>query len=172
MTHICITNITTIGSDYGSYPGRHQTTTWTSAGISWSRTLGSNFSEILSEIRPFLFKKMKMSSAKWRSFCRSLNVLIGILQTNCSDRNINIFIKAIAFENAVYNTKCRLSCFRLIVLRNPTQRGMSVSILMMFNTLRPRKKAAISQTTFANVFPWMKVCEVRFRFHESLFVKV
>ena len=41
------------------------------------RTLGTNVSEILSEIHTFSFKKMhlKMSSAKWRQCCLGLNVL-------------------------------------------------------------------------------------------------
>ena len=40
-------------------------------------TLGTNFSEILSEIHAVLFKKMhlKMSSAKCQPFCLGLNVL-------------------------------------------------------------------------------------------------
>ena len=50
---------------------------WTSAGISLFGTLGTNFSEVLSKIHIFSFKKMhlKMSSAKWRQFCPGLNVL-------------------------------------------------------------------------------------------------
>ena len=48
------------------------------AGILLIRTLGINFSEILSEIRTFSFKKMylKMSSGKRRPFCLGLNVVI------------------------------------------------------------------------------------------------
>ena len=40
-------------------------------------TLGTNLSEILSEINTFSFTKMhlKMTSAKWRPFCPALNVL-------------------------------------------------------------------------------------------------
>ena len=59
-------------------PGRRQAIIWTSAGILLIWTLGTNFSEILSEIHAFSFKKMhlKMSSAKWRPFCLGLNVLI------------------------------------------------------------------------------------------------
>ena len=47
----------------------------TNAGIMLTRTLGTNFSEILSEIRAFSYKKMhlNMSSAKWRLFCLGLN---------------------------------------------------------------------------------------------------
>ena len=47
-------------------------------------TLGTNFSEISIEIQAFSFRKMhlKMSSAKWRLFCLSLNVLIIIPPPN------------------------------------------------------------------------------------------
>ena len=39
--------------------------------------LGTNFNEILIEIRTFSFKKMhlKMSSGRWRLFCLSMNEL-------------------------------------------------------------------------------------------------
>ena len=77
VTHICVSKLTIIGSDNGLSPGRRQAIIWTNAGILLIRTLGTNFSEILSKIHAFSFKKMhlKMSSAKWRPFCLSLNVL-------------------------------------------------------------------------------------------------
>ena len=34
------------------------------------------------------------------------------------------------------------------------------------------KMAAISQTTFSNAFPWMKMLELRLNFHWSLFLRV
>ena len=75
--YICISKLTIIVSDNGLSPGRRQAIIWTNAGILLIRTLGTNFSEILSEIRAFSFKKMhlKMSSVKWRPFCLGLNVL-------------------------------------------------------------------------------------------------
>ena len=82
MTHICVSKLTIIGSDNGLSPDRHQAIIWTNAGILFIGTLGTNFSDILIEIRIFSFKKMglKVSSAKWRPFCLGLNVLI---QVNC-----------------------------------------------------------------------------------------
>ena len=78
MTHICVGNLTIIGSDNGLSPGRRQALTWTNAGILLIRTLGTNFSEILGEIHSFSFSKMhlKMSSAKWRLFVLGLNELM------------------------------------------------------------------------------------------------
>ena len=77
MTHICVSKLTIIGSDNGLSPGRRQAIIWTNAGILLIWTLRANFSEILSEIHAFSFKKMhvKMSSAKWRPSCPGLNVL-------------------------------------------------------------------------------------------------
>ena len=78
VTHICVSNLTIIGSDNGLSPGRHQAIIWNNAGILSIGLLGTNFSEILIEILTFSFKKMrlKVSSAKWRPFCLSLNVLM------------------------------------------------------------------------------------------------
>ena len=77
VTHICVHKLTNIGSDNGLSPDRRQAMIWTNAGILLFRTLGTNFSEILSEIHAFWFRKMhlKMSSANWRPFCLGLNVL-------------------------------------------------------------------------------------------------
>ena len=77
MTHICVGNLTIIGSDNGLSPGRHQGIIWTNAGILLIGPLGTNFSEILTKIITFSFMKMyfKVPSAKWRPFCLGLNVL-------------------------------------------------------------------------------------------------
>ena len=79
MTHICVSKLTTIGSDNGLSPGRRQAIIWSNAEILLNWTLGTNFSEILSEIDTFSFKQMrlKMSSGKWRPYCLGLNVLSG-----------------------------------------------------------------------------------------------
>ena len=77
VTHICVSKLTIIVPDNGLSPGRRQAIIWTNAGILLIRTLGTNFSEILSEIHIFSFKKMhlKMSSGRRRPFCLGLNVL-------------------------------------------------------------------------------------------------
>ena len=70
VTHICVNNLTSIGSDNGLSPGRRQAIIWTDAGILFIGPLGTNFSEIIIGIHTFSFKKMhlKISSAKWRLF--------------------------------------------------------------------------------------------------------
>ena len=78
VTHICVSILTIIGSDNGLSPGRRQTIMWTNDGILLIWTLGTNFSEILSEIHAYSFiqwNALKMSSAKWHPFCLGLNVL-------------------------------------------------------------------------------------------------
>ena len=74
---MCISKLTIIVSDKGLVPTRRQAIIWTSAGILLIGPLGTNFSEILIKIMTLPFKKMhlKVSSAKQRPFCLSLNVL-------------------------------------------------------------------------------------------------
>ena len=45
--HICNSNVTIIGSDYGLLPDRRQAIIWTSAGVLLIGHLGTNLSEIL-----------------------------------------------------------------------------------------------------------------------------
>ena len=75
MTHICVGNLTIIGSDNGLSPGRHQAIIWTNVGMMLIGPLGTNFSEILIEIQTISFKKkrLKVLSAKWRPFFFFLN---------------------------------------------------------------------------------------------------
>ena len=77
VTHICVSKLTIIGSDNGLSPGRRQAIIWTNAGIFSIGPLGTNFNETSIEIHTSSFKKiqLKISSAKWRSFCLGLNVL-------------------------------------------------------------------------------------------------
>ena len=77
VTHICVSDLTSIGSDNGLSPGRRQAIIRTNAGKLLIRPFGTNFSEILIEIIIFSFKKMrlKVSSGKRRPCCLGLNVL-------------------------------------------------------------------------------------------------
>ena len=70
-THIWVSKLTIIGSDNDLLPGQRQAIIWTNDGILLIKPIGTNFSEILSKIHTFSFKKMhlKTSSAKWRPFC-------------------------------------------------------------------------------------------------------
>ena len=70
MTHICVDDITTIGSDNGLSPDRRQAIIWTNAEILLIGTLGTKFSEILIGILTSSFKevRLKMSSGEWRPF--------------------------------------------------------------------------------------------------------
>ena len=78
-THICVSNLNTIGSDNGLSLGRRQGIIWTNGGQFLIGPLGTNF--ILSEIHTFSFKNMhlKLSSGKYRPSRLGLNLLIHIL---------------------------------------------------------------------------------------------
>ena len=88
VTHICVSKLTTIGSDNGLSPERRQAIIWTNAGILLIGTLGTNFSEIVSAIHTFSFMKMhlKMSCGTWRPFCVSFNVLSVSERGSCCPR--------------------------------------------------------------------------------------
>ena len=77
VTHICVSDLTSIGSDNGLSPGRRQAIIRTNAGILLTRPLGTNLREFLVEILIFSFKKMrlKVSSATRWPFWLGLNVL-------------------------------------------------------------------------------------------------
>ena len=79
VTHICVGNLTIIGSDNGLSPGWRQAINWTNAGILLVGRVGTKFSEILIQLLAFSFKKMrlKVSTATWRLFCLGINVLKG-----------------------------------------------------------------------------------------------
>ena len=78
VTHICISKLIMIGSDNGLSLGRRQAIIWTNDGILLIRTFRTHFSELVSEIHTFPFKKMHFKmSGKWRPSCRGLNVLKG-----------------------------------------------------------------------------------------------
>ena len=70
VMHICISKLTTIGSDNGLLPDWHQAIIWTNTGILLIGPLGTKFSEILIEIHIFWLKDMhlKKSSVKWQPF--------------------------------------------------------------------------------------------------------
>ena len=77
VTHICVNDLTNIGSDNGLSPARRQAIIWTNAGILLTGPIGTKFSEIFIEIHTSSFKKihLKMASGKWRLFLLCLNVL-------------------------------------------------------------------------------------------------
>ena len=77
VTHICVSNLTIIGSDNGLSPGRRQAIIWPNAGIllivTWGTNLQWNFNR---NINIYIQEKaFKTSSAKWRLFSIGLNEL-------------------------------------------------------------------------------------------------
>ena len=67
VTHICVGKLTTIASDNGLSHGRRQAIIWTNVGMLLIRTLGTNFSEILSEIHKCSFRWNYVRSVTQRS---------------------------------------------------------------------------------------------------------
>ena len=100
VTHICVGNLTIIGSDNGLSPGRRQAITWTNFGILLIiGPLGTNFSEMLIEFHTFSFKKIHLkiflAAILSRSGCvKTLDWIIDI----CFSGGICIF-KQIIIQN-------------------------------------------------------------------------
>ena len=61
MTHICVGNLATIGSENGLYPGRRQAIIYTNAKILLIGPLWTHFREILIKIRTISFKESFLS---------------------------------------------------------------------------------------------------------------
>ena len=91
VMHICVDNLTIIGSDNGFIAWTAPSHYLTNAGILLIRTLGTNFSELLSVIHLFSFKKshFKISSEKMQPFCLSLNVLKQIFKFHSTSHSFN-----------------------------------------------------------------------------------
>ena len=71
----------------------------------------------------------------------------------------------------ILNRQCIFICKKFACRYDPG--GMETVVLLGFLPQRSRCKiAAISQSTIKNVFSWMKMCEVRSKFHRSLFLRV
>ena len=66
MTHLCICDLTTIGSDNELLPGRGQAIIWPNAGILLIRPLGTNCDEILIEINTFFIQEDPFENVVWK----------------------------------------------------------------------------------------------------------
>ena len=95
MTHICVSELATIGSNNGLSPGRYQVIIWNSAEKLLIGTLGTNFSEILAHLP--LVPHICVSEL-------ACLLLIALLGTNFrhSNRNSINFIQEHAFEIVVW----------------------------------------------------------------------
>ena len=83
MTHICVSKLTIIVQDNGLSPDRCKAIIWKNTAILLILTLGTNFSEMLIEIRIFASSKihLKLSTGKWCPFCwRGELLRVGIRQ--------------------------------------------------------------------------------------------
>ena len=90
LTHMCVANLTIIGSDNGLSPGLRQAIIWTNDGILLNVPLGTDFSENSIEIHIVSFTKMYLKMfAKWCLFRLGLNVVIPMRRKNaieiCND---------------------------------------------------------------------------------------
>ena len=96
VTHLCVDKLTIIGSDNGLSPERRQAIIWTNAGILIIGPLGTNFSEILSEIHTFSLQKIRLKS-------RLRNVVHFVSASMCFNKSDYIDITpCLMSDNRVY----------------------------------------------------------------------
>ena len=191
MTHICVNKLTSIGSDNGLLPGRHQAIIWTNAGILLIRTLQTIFSEILIEIHTFPFTKMhlKMSSGKWRPFCLGLNVLSTLRVINPSlfcHRSITgnpCGSKDIIQHQIKWRLPEGSGCWCTGCIWYMTSTVSHIELLVWWTArwayIEERKDKYISisdgylglnkVTDNLNKFPWRKTLALQWKFHWLLF---
>ena len=122
VTHICVGNLTTIGSDKSLSPGRRPAITWTNVGILLIGPLGTNFSGLVIEIHIFAFKKiyLKMSSGKWWPCCLGLNVLTTELTHLARDKMATVLADDM-FKCISWNEKF---CIWIIISLNSVPKGL------------------------------------------------
>ena len=144
-------NLAIIDSDNGLSPYWRQAIIWTNARILLIRTLGTNFSEILSKIHTFSFKQMYLNilSGKWRPFCLRLNELSlvpphalvsgwSVEIACCRQRGKHGTLQWTMSDFCVFNYKlCILSAY--CATRPPTGRRQLKhwSLLIRINSLAP-----------------------------------
>ena len=84
---------------------------------------------------------------------------------------------AIALKNKLVNLKQRssmvTSSIQSSLIKHKAETSQRYEWKQIpFNSLRPRKMAAVSPTTLLNAFSWMKMLEFWLKFHWSLFLRV
>ena len=144
----------TVAFTSGQFHRKHWRFKLLSSGILLIGTLGTNFSDILSEIYIFSFRKMHLKmSAKWRAFCLCFSVLkltlMFIAMTSSSEFVCIVF--------SLHTISCDIKLF---------------IFLQIINTLRPRQNGHhfpndTSQCIFLNENVWISI-----RFNWSLFLRV
>ena len=150
MTHICVSKLTTIGSDNGLSPGWRQTIIWTSAGILFIGPLETNLSEILIEIYTFSFKKMhlKMSPDKWWPFFPGLNVL------KTSNDNVTHHYDE-KFEATAFTQGCQAG-----ILRDSLWQQIYWSLYILYTCRRnwkTRECTFWTKTSMSGGFIWLQI---------------
>ena len=103
VTHICVGNLTIVGSDNGMASGRRQAFIWINAGM-FIGPLGTNFSEILIEIHIFSFKKMHLKMLKFVHFYSTKCI------SKCGSQNGGNFVAASMCQSVTHTVFTRFLC--------------------------------------------------------------
>ena len=136
MTHICVCELTIIGSDNGLSSGRRQAIIRTNAGILLIGPLRTNTNETSIKIHTFSFNKiyLKLSSVKWRPFCPSLNVLIVFWakpSTHSWGYHINAFAITVGIDFWYKSHLLFMNVTHLMYIRLLTKTGVASTVCIL-----------------------------------------
>ena len=100
VKHICVGNLTIIGSGNGLSPGRHRAIIWINAGILLIGPLGTNFSEISIKILTFIHENAFESVV-----CEMAAILFRpqLKESQVTTHTVLIFLLHSTFLNREYN---------------------------------------------------------------------
>ena len=165
MTHICVVNLTIIGSDNGLSPGRRQAITWSNVGTLLIGPLGTNFSEMLIEIHTFsfpdnLFENVIRKMAAILSRPRCVNTLRprqygrhfpdDIFKCICLNENVSIslkislkFVPKVQFDNIP-------ALLQIMAWRRPGDKPLSEPMVVTLPT-----HICVTRPQWVNAGPWV-----------------
>ena len=114
MTHICVGKLTIIGLDNGLSPGRRQAIIQTNAGILLIGPLGTNLSEILSEIHTlYIFvQENSFETVVWKmAAILSWPQCVNVSWPPRNTFQLNVILNSDIFilENMIENIVCKMA---------------------------------------------------------------
>ena len=167
-THICVSKLSSIGSDNGLSPGRRQAIIWTNAGILLIRNFGTNCSKMSSKIHINSLKNDNKDVLGKMAYIWSirLNVLKGtrsrpLVANNdqgCQSRHQAIvhdltlllphYIQCIPAK--IYARGWRMLCFAVVMIRIILYIYLCVSSLALGNSISQNVMKSLPHVMWSN----------------------
>ena len=131
VTHICVNDLTSIGSDNGLSPGRRQAIIRTNAGILLIRPLGTHFSEFLSRNSNIFIQENAFESV----VCEKADILSRPQWVNFVIMKISIK-KSLVSKSGLFIT--RTTFFQSVLVNTCLSNFNFVNFSILFILISPR----------------------------------